>query len=79
MPLGPAALFSETQARAFVTCTPNHLDRVMESATALGVPLREVGETGERLDVGFDGGRLVADVEELRAAWSAALPKALGL
>ncbi|MCB1008459.1 MAG: phosphoribosylformylglycinamidine synthase subunit PurL, partial [Acidobacteria bacterium] len=80
VPLGPAALFSETQARAFVTCTPNHLDRVMESATALGVPLREVGETGgERLDVGFDGGRLVADVEELRAAWSAALPKALGL
>jgi len=78
--LAPTALFSETQARAVVACAPQYLDRVLEAAAAQGVPAREVGETGgERLEIGFDGGRLVADVAELRSAWSTALPRALDL
>jgi len=80
VPLAPAALFSETQARAVVACAPMHLDRVVDTAVAQGVPVREVGETGgDRLDLGFDGGRLIAVVADLRSAWSTALPRALGL
>jgi phosphoribosylformylglycinamidine synthase len=80
VPLGPAALFSETQARALVACSPAHADRVLERAEAAGVPAREIGETGgDRLEIAFDGGRLAAEVADLHRIWSRALPEALGL
>jgi hypothetical protein len=34
---------------------------------------------GGKLQVKLSGGKLVADVEELRRVWATALPRALGL
>jgi hypothetical protein len=34
---------------------------------------------GERLEIHADGEALIADVAELRAAWTTALPRSLGL
>jgi len=80
VPGHPSALFSETQARALLACEPARADRVLAQAEAAGVPARELGTVGGgSLAVGFDGGRFALDVEELRAAWAAALPRALGV
>jgi phosphoribosylformylglycinamidine synthase len=80
LPVAPADLFSETQARAVVACGRDQLPRLMRAAERAGVPAREIGEVGGgELDVTFDGGRLRHDVAALEAAWSTALPKALGV
>jgi phosphoribosylformylglycinamidine synthase len=73
-------LFSETQARAFVTVAPGALDALLELTERLGVPAAHAGEVGgERLVVRFDGGMLDAPVEDLYRVWRSALPKALDL
>ena len=46
VPLAGADLFSETQGRAIVACSPAALDRVLQAAEELGVPAREIGEVG---------------------------------
>jgi phosphoribosylformylglycinamidine synthase II len=75
-----AALFSETQGRAFVTCAPEQTERVLRAAESFDVPAREIGEVGgESLEVTSGGETLKASVDELREAWETALPKALGL
>jgi phosphoribosylformylglycinamidine synthase len=80
VPGGPAALFSESQARALLACDPTRADRVLAQAEAAGVPVREIGSVGGgSLSVAFDGGRFALDVEELRAIWASALPRALGV
>ncbi len=80
VPLGPATLFSETQARAVVSCAQRQIERLLELAAAAGVPAREIGETGgDRLEIGFDGGRIATGIVALHTAWSTALPRALGL
>jgi phosphoribosylformylglycinamidine synthase len=80
VPLSPTDLFSESQARAVVACAPRQLDRFLELAAQHGVPALEAGETGgDRLVIEADGATIDAAVADLRAAWSAALPLALGL
>jgi phosphoribosylformylglycinamidine synthase len=80
VPMTPTALFSESQARALVATSPALADRVLEAAEEAGVPARLLGEVGgERLEIHADGEALIADVAELRAAWTTALPRALGL
>ncbi|HEX4952542.1 MAG TPA: phosphoribosylformylglycinamidine synthase subunit PurL [Thermoanaerobaculia bacterium] len=80
LPLEPTALFSETQARAVLACAPGNLETVLAEAERAGVPAREVGETGgPRLEIHAEGGGLALDVRDLRATWSTALPRALGL
>jgi phosphoribosylformylglycinamidine synthase len=80
VPVTPTALFSESQARALVATSPALADRVLEAAEEAGVPARLLGEVGgERLEIHADGEALIADVAELRAAWTTALPRALGL
>jgi phosphoribosylformylglycinamidine synthase len=80
LPGDPLALFSETQARAVVAVPVAAMDEVLGLAEEAGVPAREVGEVGgDALRLGFDGGRLVAGVEELHQVWSTALPRALGM
>ena len=70
------ALFSESAARALVTVPLAQRASFTAMADALGVPVTELGRTG--------GDRLVvADafeipLEELREAWTATLPAALG-
>jgi phosphoribosylformylglycinamidine synthase II len=78
--LDPTALFSETQARAFVAVAPRNLEPLLELAAAAGVPAYEIGETGgDRLIVAADGATIDARVEALHRAWQRALPLALGL
>jgi phosphoribosylformylglycinamidine synthase subunit PurL len=80
VPLAGADLFSETQARALVACSPAVLDRVLQAAADAGVPAAEIGEVGgEELVVRAGGDLLRASVAGLREIWSTALPKALGL
>ena len=80
LPLEPLQLFSETQARAVVAVPAERVDEALAMAREAKVPARDVGAVGgDRLSLGFDGGRLVATVEELHRAWSTALPRALGM
>jgi phosphoribosylformylglycinamidine synthase subunit PurL len=80
LPLTPAALFSESQARAVVAVAPEAVEQVLREAADAGVPAREVGEVGGgHLDLALDGGRLLAEVERLHRVWATALPRALGV
>ena len=80
VPHEAAGLFAEGQARALVACRPGELERLLARAERAGVPAREIGEVGGgELTVGYDGGELTLDVEELRQAWATALPRALGV
>jgi phosphoribosylformylglycinamidine synthase len=69
-------LFSESGARVLVTVAAEDGDRLVELASRHGVPLARLGATG--------GGALVVEgefeipLEELREAWTATLPAALG-
>ena len=70
------ALFSESAARAVVTVTDDHRTRFEAACASSGVPVTTLGTTGgEDLVV---AGQLTVPVAELRAAWSATLPAALG-
>jgi len=75
-----ADLFSESQGRALVAVPPAALEQVLEAATTMGVPAREIGETGGADLVLKSGGEVLsAPVARLHEIWSTALPKALGL
>ncbi len=76
---GPLSLFSEGQGRAIVTASPARVEEVLGSAEALGVAASDIGEVGgDRLVLGFDGGAVDSPVDELRAVWTEALPRAVG-
>ncbi len=78
--MAPRDLFSESQARALVGCAPHQLERLLALAEKLGVPAREIGESGgDRLVIAADGGGVDAPVAALHATWTTALPRALGL
>jgi phosphoribosylformylglycinamidine synthase len=78
LPLSPTNLFSETQARAVITVSRENVDDVLEEAREMGVAARDVGEVGgRRLVLALDGGKLVAEVEDLHQVWRTALPRAL--
>jgi phosphoribosylformylglycinamidine synthase len=69
-------LFSESTARALVTVAEADLDRLVDLATRHGVPAAPLGVTGG--DALVVEGLLELPVGDLRAAWSATLPAALG-
>jgi len=78
VPLEGAALFSETQARAFIACEPEHVDRVLASAERRKVPAREIGDVGGEVLALTSGGETAeVRIEELHRTWSTALPLAL--
>ncbi len=70
------ALFSESTARCVVTATGAGLDQLAALAATHGVPLTRLGTTGG--DALVVDGALDVALTELRAAWSATLPAALG-
>jgi phosphoribosylformylglycinamidine synthase len=77
--LSPTELFGESQARALVACAPKDLERVLRNAERAGVPAAEIGEVGgDRLVLACGGEEHSAEVAELTAVWSTALPRALG-
>lgn len=70
------ALFSESAARAIVTVTTDNADRLVALAEKHGVAVTPIGQTGGD-SIAVEGQFEVA-VAELRAAWAATLPDALG-
>jgi phosphoribosylformylglycinamidine synthase len=80
VPLVGADLFSESQGRAIVACSPAALDRVLQAAEELGVAAREIGEVGgDALEVRTGGEIFKAPIAGLHEIWTTALPRALGL
>ncbi|MGI9155545.1 MAG: phosphoribosylformylglycinamidine synthase subunit PurL [Marmoricola sp.] len=70
------ALFAESGARALVTVSDAGREAFEAAATAAGVPVTAIGSTGDdSLQV---DGAFAIEVEEIRGAWSATLPSALG-
>ncbi len=70
------ALFSESAGRVVVTVPDGALAALADLAAAHAVPLAVIGRTGGT-DVVVEGQFTLA-VDELRTAWSATLPTALG-
>nr|WP_218849058.1 phosphoribosylformylglycinamidine synthase subunit PurL [Nocardioides perillae] len=70
------ALFSESASRAVVTVAPDQVDGLVALAGAHGVALTRLGATGGT-DLVVEGAFAVP-VTELRDAWTATLPAALG-
>jgi phosphoribosylformylglycinamidine synthase subunit PurL len=70
------ALFSESSARAVVTCADAAVDRLLELATDLDVAVARLGRTGgDTVEV---GGLFTLPVDELRAAHEGTLPRLFG-
>lgn len=69
-------LFSESAARAIVTVAADRVEELMTIAARHGVPASEIGTTGG--DVLAVDGQFEVALDELRAAWTATLPAALG-
>ncbi len=69
-------LFSESAARVVVTVPDGDAERLVELAESHGVPITALGVTGG--DTLAVDGEFEISVEELRAAWTATLPAALG-
>jgi phosphoribosylformylglycinamidine synthase len=70
-----AALFGESASRVVVSVGADNVSRVMDQATAAGVPVRVIGQTGgTRLRIAT-GGRVTIDVsiDDAERAWSAAI------
>jgi phosphoribosylformylglycinamidine (FGAM) synthase-like enzyme len=77
---GAASLFSESQARALVSCAPAAADRVLRLAEEAGVPAAEIGSVGgDDLSLRLGGEVWRLPVAALRETWATALPRALGL
>ncbi|KRF20906.1 phosphoribosylglycinamide synthetase [Nocardioides sp. Soil797] len=74
-------LYAESAARAIVTVPDASADALIALAEKHGVPITPLGRTGgSALTVEGAGGESLFDLsaEEIRAAWSATLPAALG-
>lgn len=69
-------LFSESAARAIVTVPADRAAEIVGSAEAHGVPVADIGTTGG--DALVVEGAFDVPLAELRAAWTATLPAALG-
>jgi phosphoribosylformylglycinamidine synthase subunit PurL len=76
---GPALLFSESQARAFVTATEENAARLLQRAAEAGVPARRIGTTVvsaflvERAGIAL----LRTTTQEMFRIWDSALAKLL--
>jgi len=72
---GAAALFGESASRVVISVVTADVTRVLEQASAFGVPARLVGQTGgNRLRIAV-GGEMAVDiaVTEAERAWSTAI------
>lgn len=69
-------LFAESAARALVTVAPDDLAELRALCARHDVPLTELGTTGG--DALVVEGQFDVPLDELRAAWTATLPAALG-
>ncbi|MEE2776114.1 MAG: phosphoribosylformylglycinamidine synthase subunit PurL [Acidobacteriota bacterium] len=76
----PAALFSESQARAIVAIAPDSVNEALAATTELGVPVAEIGEVGGTdLAIINGGDAAVCGVADIKQTWLEALPSALDM
>jgi phosphoribosylformylglycinamidine synthase len=70
-----AALFGESASRVVISAVPADVPRVLERASAAGVPARVIGQTGGNRIRMAVGGEIVVDVsvDEAERAWSTAI------
>ncbi|HEV8383209.1 MAG TPA: phosphoribosylformylglycinamidine synthase subunit PurL [Gemmatimonadales bacterium] len=74
-------LFSESQARAVVTCSPERAAAVQALAGELGVPLFRAGSVGQpngAFRIALRDGRIEAPVTRLRDVYFSAIPRRMG-
>jgi phosphoribosylformylglycinamidine synthase subunit PurL len=71
------ALFSESAARVIVTVPAEHLEELRARCDRHGVPVADIGTTGG--DALVVEGAFDVPLADLRTAWSATLPAALGV
>ena len=74
-------LFSESQARAVITCPPERAAAVVALAQELGVPIEHVGTVGDRggaVRVRLRDGRVEHRVDRLREVYFSGLPRRMG-
>ena len=74
-------LFSESQARAVITCPPERAAAVVALAQELGVPIERVGTVGDRggaVRVRLRDGRVEHRVDRLREVYFSGLPRRMG-
>ena len=69
-------LFSESAGRVLVTVADGDAERLVELAAEHGVPITALGVTGG--DALAVDGQFELPLAELREAWTATLPAALG-
>ncbi len=69
-------LFSETQSRIVLSCTPEKADALAAAMAAAGVPCRVIGRVGgDELVVNVNGMQVVgASVAQLTKTWKEAIP-----
>jgi phosphoribosylformylglycinamidine synthase len=71
------ALFSESAARAVVSCEPQDIDRTLTTARAAGVPATVLGTvTGDALEV---EGVLSLSLDEIHHVYESAIPELMAL
>jgi phosphoribosylformylglycinamidine synthase len=72
-------LFGEDASRVLISCDPHNLERIKQIAVQCGLSVEPIGSTGpDQLEIQVDGKAAVkASVSELKAAWAAALERAL--
>src|SRR5438132_622855 len=76
-----ALLFSESQGRAVITCSPDRADARSAPAQELGVPIERVGTVGDRggaVRVRLRDGRVEHRVDRLREVYFSGLPRRMG-
>ena len=74
-------LFGEAQGRIVVSCAPERVDDVLETARRHGVPARPIGSVGEaggRFVVKTTGPGIDLPVAELAEAYETAIPRHMG-
>src|SRR5213080_2207451 len=74
-------LFSESQARAVITCSPERAAAVVALAQELGVPIARVGTVGDRggvVGVRLRDARVEHPVDRLREVYFSGLPRRMG-
>ena len=74
-------LFSESQARAVITCQPERAGAVVALAQELGVPAHRAGTVGERggvLRIRLGEAVIAHPVGRLRDVYFGAIPRRMG-
>ncbi|MDR1852835.1 MAG: phosphoribosylformylglycinamidine synthase subunit PurL [Propionibacteriaceae bacterium] len=72
------ALFSETPARALLTCSPAALEEVSSVLASHGVPFAAIGQVADTNELEVEG-QFTIGLESLTSSWKQTIPATLGV